>query len=98
MQSDLAQQSMSVRQFTGLFKTGHIGHQRGTRDHTVLEGLYNSPVGLRTHPEIVRSFVIVWGWAYSIAAFDVASLGDLNTRDFALYFLRRTKSALQDQL
>ena len=53
MQSDLVQQSMPVRQFTGLFKTGHIGHQRGTRDQTVFEGLYNSPVGLRTHPEIV---------------------------------------------
>lgn len=47
MQSDLAQQSIPVRQFTGLFTTEHIGHQHGTRDHTVFEGLYNSPVGLR---------------------------------------------------
>jgi hypothetical protein len=53
MQSDVAQQSMPVRQFTGLFETGHIGHQRGTRNHIGFEGLYNGPVGLRTHPEIV---------------------------------------------
>jgi hypothetical protein len=44
---------MLVRQFTGLVKAGHIGHQRGTRDHIVFEGLYNSPVGLRTHPEVI---------------------------------------------
>jgi hypothetical protein len=56
MQSDLAQQSMPVRQFTGLVETGHIGHQRGTRDHIVFEGLYNSPVGHRTHPEIVSVY------------------------------------------
>jgi hypothetical protein len=56
MQSDLAQQSMPVRQFTGLIKTGHIGHQRGTRDHIVFEGLYDSSVGLRIHPEIISVY------------------------------------------
>jgi hypothetical protein len=28
MQADLARQSMRVRQFAGLVKAGHIGHQR----------------------------------------------------------------------
>ena len=56
MQSNLAEQSMTVNQFTGLIKTGHIGHQRGTRDHVVFEGLYDSPVGLSTHAEIVSVY------------------------------------------
>ena len=56
MQPDLAQQSMPVRQFTGLVKARHIGHQRGTRDDIVFEGLYNSPIGLGTHPEIVSIY------------------------------------------
>ena len=56
MQSDLAQQSMPMCQFTGIFKTGHIGHQRGARDHKVFEGLYNSPIDLRTHPEVISVY------------------------------------------
>ena len=49
MQSDLAQQSVAVRQFTGFLETGHIGNQRGTRDHAFVEGFYDSTVDFRTH-------------------------------------------------
>jgi hypothetical protein len=56
MQADFAHQSMPVRQFTSLVKAGHIGHQRRTRDHVIFECLYDSPVDLRTHPEIVSVY------------------------------------------
>ena len=56
MQADFAHQSMPVRQFTSLVKAGHIGHQRRTRDHAIFECLYDSPVDLRAHAEIVSVY------------------------------------------
>jgi hypothetical protein len=53
MQSAPVRQSIRGRQFTGLVKGGHIGHERGTRDDIVSESLYSSPIGLRIHPTIV---------------------------------------------
>ena len=81
MQADLAQQSMPVCQFTGLVKAGHIGHQRGTRDHVIFECLDDSPVGLRTHPEIISVYYYSsrWFWGRHFDyAFDMA-LTDLDT-------------------
>jgi len=56
MHSYPALKSMAVRQFTGLFETGHIRHQGGTRYYIFVECFYDGPVGFRTHPEVVSVY------------------------------------------
>jgi len=49
------------------------GHQRGTRDHIVFEGLYNSSVGLRIIPKssaFTMRFRYLLGVGISVAAFE----------------------------